>query len=135
MGKRTTSRRLAMQALYEAEHSGKDIEEALQSVFSHEEFMQETRAFAEELARGAFTSSKKIDKVIAGYSKDWPVERMGGVDRNILRLAIFEIEEKKTPAQVVINEAVELTKKYSTQEAAKFVNGILGACIKKKSGA
>jgi len=58
------------------------------------------------------------------------LERMGGVDRNILRLSLYEIREGKTPLQVVINEAVELAKKYSSNEAAKFINGILGAYIK-----
>jgi len=132
MGKRSTSRRLAMQALYEAEYSGADIESALKNVLAHEEFMEETRKFAESLAQGVFLKKDEMDELITKYAIDWPVKRMGGVDRNILRLAFFEITSTETPVQVVINEAVELTKKYSSDEAAKFVNGILGAFVKER---
>lgn len=130
MGKRSTSRRLAMQALFEAEHSTKDIHTSLENVFSHEDYLDETKTFAKELACGVFSKKSEIDALIVKYSIDWSLERMGGVDRNILRLSIYEIREGKTPLQVVINEAVELAKKYSSNEAAKFINGILGAYIK-----
>ena len=130
MGKRSTARRLAMQALYEAEHSTKDIHTSLKNVFSHEGYLDETKTFAKELACGVFLKKSEIDMLISKYSIDWPLDRISGVDRNILSLSLYEIREAKTPPQVVINEAVELAKKYSSKEAAKFINGILGAYIK-----
>ena len=130
MGKRSTSRRLAMQALYQTECARISIKEALDNIFEEEPYIKETKDFSLKLADGTWEQKEEIDKIIKKYSKEWKLERMGGVDRNILRLAIFELMNKETPAQVVINEAVELAKKYSTIEAAKFINGILGAYLK-----
>ena len=131
MGKRTTGRRLAMQALYEADVAGKDIKEAVDDVLKSEEgFHQETKEFARQIAFGAWKKREDIDKDIARLSIGWPLDRIGMVDKSILRLAMYEIEKEKTPHSVVINEAVELAKKYSGAEAAKFINGILGAFIK-----
>lgn len=132
MAKRSTSRRLAMQALFQADHAGGTINEALATLFESEKLIKETRLFAEELATGAWDKKEQSDKIIKKYSKDWKLERMGGVDRNILRLALFELMEGETPVQVVIDEAVELAKKYSSAEAAKFINGILGAYVKNR---
>jgi N utilization substance protein B len=126
MGKRSTSRRLAMQALYQAEISGINIKEAMENLFAQEKLIKETREFSADLAEGAWEDREEIDKLIKKYSREWKLERMGGVDRNILRLALYELMEGETPPQVVINEAVELAKKYSSPEAAKFINGILG---------
>jgi N utilization substance protein B len=130
MAKRSTSRRLAMQALFQADHAGGTIRAALEALFESEKLIAETRLFAEELAEGAWDKKAQSDKIIKKYSKDWSIERMGGVDRNILRLALFELMEGETPVQVAIDEAVELAKKYSSNEAAKFINGILGAYVK-----
>jgi len=130
MGKRSTSRRIAMQALYQAECARISIKEALDNIFEEEHYIKDTKDFSRSLACGTFERKEEIDKLIKKYSKEWKLERMGGVDRNILRLAIYELMIKETPAQVVINEAVELAKKYSTIEAAKFINGILGAYLK-----
>lgn len=130
MAKRSTSRRIAMQALFQADHAGIPIKEALELLFESEKFVEETRLFAEELAKGSWDKKEQSDKIIKKYSKNWSIERMGGVDRNILRLALFELMEGETPVQVAIDEAVELAKRYSSDEAAKFINGILGAYIK-----
>ena len=130
MAKRSTSRRISMQALFQADHAGIPIKEALANLFESEKFVEDTRRFAEELAEGAWGKKEQSDKIIKQYSKDWSIERMGGVDRNILRLALFELMESETPVQVVIDEAVELAKRYSSDEAAKFINGILGAYVK-----
>jgi N utilization substance protein B len=127
MGKRSTSRRLAMQAIYQAEMSGMSAGEALKNILEAEKFIPETREFAEKLAEAAWQEREENDKIISSLAKEWPLERIGKVDRSILRLAIHEIKSGETPASVAINEAVELAKKYSGEEAAKFVNGILGA--------
>lgn len=130
MGKRSTSRRVAMQALYQADLAKINIHQALNNLFDQEKYIAETRKFSEELAAGAWQKKEPIDEIIKKYSKDWKIERMGGVDRNLLRLALFELMEGSTPPQVIINEALEMAKKYSSDEAAKFINGILGAYLK-----
>lgn len=131
MGKRSTSRRLAMQALYQAEISGIDVDEALRNILEADEFIPETREFAEKLARAAWEEREANDKIIKSLAIDWPLDRIGKVDRGILRLAFHELNSGETPVSVVINEAVELAKKYSSEEAAKFINGILGAYLRK----
>ncbi|OGB89182.1 transcription antitermination factor NusB [candidate division WOR-1 bacterium RIFCSPHIGHO2_01_FULL_53_15] len=132
MAKRTTARRLAMQALYQAESANIGIDEALENIFSAEEkLFGETKSFAEKLAREAWADRADSDKVIEEFAIDWPLERIGKVDRGILRLAVHEIRSKETPASVVADEAVELAKKYSSPEAAKFINGILGSYLRK----
>lgn len=127
MGKRSTSRRISMQALYQAECAGIDIKQALENIFEQDKYIKETRDFSAELAQGAWKNLDRIDKIIEKYSREWRLERMGRVDRNILRLALYELTGTDMPAQVVIDEAVEIAKKYSAPEAARFINGILGA--------
>ena len=121
-----------MQILYQIDISQVPIAEALSSILEGEEkFLEETKEFAKKLAEGTLKHQTEIDMTIKSLSKDWPIERMSLVDRNILRLALYELNyEKETPASVVINEAVELAKKYSTTEAAKFINGVLGGFLK-----
>lgn len=84
--------------------------------------------FASQLARGAWEERSDIDPIIEKYASGWTLERMANVDRNLLRLCLFEITKREDiPASVSINEAVELAKKYSTADSAKFINGILGS--------
>jgi N utilization substance protein B len=128
MGKRFTSRRLAMQALYQAEIAKTEISQAIANVFTEQEYLADTTDFATKLALGTWEKKDEIDEIIRTKTKDWDLERLTGVDRNILRLALFEMTFlPKTPVAVVINEALEMAKKYSTPESAKFINGILGA--------
>jgi N utilization substance protein B len=131
MGKRSTARRLAMQAVYQAEVAGLDIETALQNISKTEKFIPETIEFAGSLAKGAWEAREEIDKSILKFAIDWPLDRIGKVDRSILRLAIHELDLGETPASVIINEAVELAKKYSG-ESAKFINGILGTYVRRE---
>lgn len=82
--------------------------------------------FANRLFKGTVAKLPEIDTLIQNHAKNWRLERMAAVDRNILRLAVYEfLEEPETPKPVVINEALEIAKKYSTDESAQFVNGIL----------
>ena len=131
MGKRSTARRLAMQALYQADLSGIKIDEALGNVCKSEKFMSATIDFAAVLAGKAWENKKQIDRIISDLSIDWPLERLGKVDRSILRLALQELKLGETPAPVIVDEAVEMAKKYSSSEAPKFINGILGAYLRK----
>jgi len=132
MGKRTTARRLAMQAIYQAEVSKIDVLEALKNLTEEEHFIPETIEFAKELAQFSWNKKEEIDQIVKKLSIDWSLDRIGKVDSSILKLAIGEIMLAKTPHSVIINEAVELAKKYSTVEAAKFINGILGAYVRER---
>lgn len=87
--------------------------------------------FARDLVQGTWERKEALDQIIATYAKDWTVERMPGVDRNILRLAIYEINHRDdVPDGAAADEAVELAKLYSTAESGKFINGILGNVIR-----
>ena len=119
-----------MQAVYQAEVAGIEIEQSLLNLFENESFVPETIDFARELAISAWTQREKIDGIISKLAIEWPLDRIGKVDRSILRIALSELIGKDSPPSVVINEAVELAKKYSSGEAAKFINGILGAWLK-----
>lgn len=130
MGKRTTARRLAMQAIYQSELSGTDIDKALDDLFEEENVPEDTRKFALKLARGAQGSKGELDKKITEISRNWANDRINAINMSILRLAFYElIHEKDTPKAVVIDEALELAKRYSDEESAKFINGILGSAV------
>jgi len=133
MGKRNTSRRLAMQALYQADLAKIDTKTALENITEADKYIPETLEFEASLANAAWAGKEGLDQVISQFSIDWSLDRIGKVDRSILRLAIQEIKMGDTPASVIINEAVELAKKYSGQEAAKFINGILGSYVRNEA--
>lgn len=129
MRKRRAAREQALRWLYEIDVGKTPIEEAVTE--AQMELDEEGLAFAQELLRGAAGNVKEIDGLIARYAKDWSLDRMPAVDRNILRLAIFEILHlPDVPPSVSVDEAVELAKRYSTAESSKFVNGVLGALLR-----
>lgn len=118
---------MALQLLFAIETSQTDPDEVI-SIFRQEykNTLPEIREFAETLIRGVSKRLSKIDAIIASHAKNWEFSRIAIVDRNILRLGIFELlEMKDTPKAVVINEAVELAKTFSTEDSPGFVNGIL----------
>jgi len=129
MGSRTKARECALQALYQLDTSGGDPREALRGVLSHFEESPsdgETARFAEELVRGVQTERAQIDHLIQESSTNWKLERMARVDRNILRLAVYELLRRgDVPVRVTLNEAIELGKKYGSEESSAFVNGVL----------
>ena len=130
MAKRSTARRLAMQALFEADIRQESIIALLEDVLSREVVHPETRQVAHTLATLTWEKKETLDQEISERSKGWSVERLSVVDRNILRLALYELRfTPETPPAVVINEAVELAKRFSTDESPKFINGILGAAV------
>jgi len=130
MGKRTTARRLAMQAIYQSEISKTDIDQALDNLFEEEGLPEETKIFARHLAKEAQNNKDKLDSKITEFSKNWSIDRINMINKSILRLAFYELLfEKDTPKPVVINEALELAKKYSDEQSAKFINGILGSAV------
>lgn len=129
MGARATGRKLAMQALYQSEIRGGDISDVIQVFLKESQFAAETVKWAIELAEGAWEYRKDADQLIKEYAANWDLDRINPVDRNIMRLAIFEIDKMETPNSVVLNEAIEISKKYSTDESPKFINGILGKYV------
>jgi N utilization substance protein B len=127
MGKRRQARILALQVMYQYDAGHRPTDEIFSSFWeTQEETTAEVRHFVEELVSGFLEHSEKIDLLIGDYSRHWEPERMAVVDRNILRLAIFELLYREDiPPKVTINEFVDVAKKYSTEESGAFVNGIL----------
>ncbi len=119
---------MAMQALYQTDISSVGIEEALKSVHSDEKAADATKEESSVLARGVFARLKEIDDKISSKLAQWPIDRLGSVDRNIIRVAAYEMfNVKKDPLAVIINESVELAGKFSSEDSPAFVNGVLGS--------
>ena len=126
MGLRRIARECALQMLYEFDVGRNPEEEILRTFWQRNDHPARVGDFANELFLGTITRLDEIDAVIQQHTKNWRLGRMAVVDRNILRLAVFEfLSGSRTPETVVINEALEIARKYSTQESALFVNGIL----------
>ena len=128
VGERRKVRALALKVLYEVDSVGHDMDETLTRFLAEEGLSEENAAFARELVSGVVQNREKIDHNIQSFAPAWPVEQIPVVDRNILRLAIFEILlDNKVPVKVAINEAVELAKTFGSDNSSKFVNGVLGS--------
>ena len=127
MGRRRQGREIALQALYIMDTSGTPEAEAFAIVNRREEPGDEkTLQFARELIRGATSHGPELDRLIEGAAQNWALARMAAVDRNVLRLSAFELLHRvETPVNVVIDEAIEIVRKYSTEDSTRFVNGIL----------
>ena len=124
--RRTKSRERALQALYQIDVAATDLDEALARFWpSFEPVEREVRDGAEELVRGVARHRREIDEAIEQVSTNWRMDRMAKVDRNVLRLAAFELLRTDVPVKVVINEAIELGKKYGSESSGAFVNGVL----------
>lgn len=127
MGTRRKARVRALQALFEIDSVGHDRDEVLGRPTEEEPLEEEAAVFMRDLVEGVLGNEEEIDRVIALYAPAWPVAQMALIDRNILRLAIFEILfNNKVPVKVVINEAVELAKMFGGDNTPKFINGVLG---------
>lgn len=126
MRKRTRARELALQLLYQIDVRGEDLLDDLDDLLLDTGKEEEVRAFAKELVLGTVEHREECDRHIKDVAEHWDIRRMATVDRNILRLAVFEMTSRDDiPEKVSINEAIELGKKYSTGNSGAFVNGIL----------
>lgn len=126
MGSRRKAREIALQLVYSTDFCADKVEEHLSLYWECYPSEYEIMEFANTLVRGTMANLAIIDGLITRYTKNWNLKRMASVDRNILRIAIYElVYYRQTPINVVINEAVELAKKFSTIESGGFVNGIL----------
>lgn len=128
---RHESRLLAVQFLFQREFNTGDLAEALTLFWEGRKTGDKVRAFAEELIRGVETRLGELDDTLKTYAENWDINRMAVVDRNILRVGLFEMRHRPDiPPVVSINEAVELAKEFSGLEAGRFVNGILDRASK-----
>lgn len=130
MRKRTLARECALKILYQIDitKTKKSHKDSCDNFWAHceDEIEPSVREFAQSLVDGTVANSEKIDGMISKYADNWQIGRMALVDRNILRMATFELLfAKETPPKVIINEAVEIAKKYGDVDSGKFVNGIL----------
>jgi len=127
MGRRRKAREVALQFLYQLDlHSEDDPTPHAEEFWARHPVDDETRRFADALVRGAKQNQPKADDLIRQYVEHWDLERMAVVDRNILRLAIYELMwAEDVPAKVAINEAIEIAKKFGTRESSRFINGVL----------
>ena len=132
MGTRHTAREHALQFLYQRELNRDGRDQALAAFWEHFDGRPEGRVFTERLIRGVEAHTPEIDTLIRDQARHWKLERMAAVDRNILRLAVYELLfEPDTPPAVVINEAIELGKRFGSSETAAFLNGVLDGIRKK----
>jgi N utilization substance protein B len=132
MGTRRKSRELALQMLFQAD-MGKQSPEQVRKTFweQRSDVEDETRGFADDLFRVAGERAPEIDALIQQHADNWRVERMAAVDRNILRAGVAEfMAYPTTPKPVVINEALEIARKYSSPESVHFINGVLDSVAK-----
>ena len=126
MGARHSGREAALQMLFQLEASAASASQVIELFWRSFEADPEGRPYADEIVRGVDQKIADVDKKIASASQNWRLERMGRVDRNLLRLGTFELMEKRdVPRAVVIDEAVELAKSYGTEVSSSFVNGVL----------
>jgi len=121
-----------LQMLFQIDITNDRVEEAFSTFFASHKFKLEVIEFAKRIVRGSVEHRGEIDHLIGTTAEHWKMDRMATVDRNILRIAVYEfLYEGTVPKKVAINEALEIAKKYSTSESAQFINGVLDG-IKKK---
>jgi N utilization substance protein B len=123
--RRSEQRRDAVFASYQRDVTGRPLAELI----------ADSKPLTRELAEGVDAEREELDEVIAEYAKGWTVDRIAPLDLNVMRVALFEIEEGETPVEVAINEAVEIAKEYCGADAPKFINGILGAIVREREPA
>ena len=123
-------RLFTLQVLYEADVVRRDATRVLARRLEEESFAESAAAFADNLVRGVLENRDEIDKIISRFAPSWPVSQMATIERNILRLALYEIMmDDETPPKVVINEAVDLARTFGSEASPKFVNGVLGSVM------
>ncbi|MDD2485574.1 MAG: transcription antitermination factor NusB [bacterium] len=131
MGKRSRARERAFQILFQIDVGCIDAGEAIKNTLEETQLSEEARNFAIALVQGTLEHINELDELIAKHARGWTIERMVNVDRTIIRMAVYELlYHTEVPYKVTINEAVELAKKYGTEDSGLFVNGILGGIIK-----
>ena len=130
---RRNGRDLAFRLIFQADVGQRPLDEVFKAARPQTDVAEEVWEFATELASGTWQERGFLDPIIRRLASGWTLERMASADRNLLRLALFEmVRRDDIPPNVSINEAVELAKKYSTVDSAKFINGILGSYARER---
>ncbi len=128
MKPRTRARSLALQALYEIDLTEHPMESVLELRMKERELDADLADFACRIVRGVHPLRKLLDAYIAEHAPEWPIEQVSVIDRNLIRMAVWEFAVNgETPVKVAINEAVELAKRYGSDSSSRFVNGVLGS--------
>jgi N utilization substance protein B len=126
MGSRRKARECALQVLYQMDVSGASAQDALATFWSNFEHGADVAEFATHLVRGVQEHLGAIDEIIQESSRNWKLDRMARVDRNILRMAVFELLHRpEIPKKVTLNEAIEIAKRFGSEDSSAFINGIL----------
>jgi N utilization substance protein B len=132
MGARRKARELALQMLFQYDMSGNPPDIVIATFEDLEKSKANTRDFATKIFRGTVDHMAKIDEMIQAQADNWRLSRMAVVDRNIIRMSIYEfMHEDDTPKLVIIDEAIEIAKKFGTQKSSQFINGILDGILKR----
>ena len=130
MKSRTKARGFALQALYEVDQSVHPIEGVIQNLSTEFPLEENLYSFAVQIIHGVLPMAEKLDKTIAIFAPDWPIDQVAIIDRNILRIALWELcFEADTPIKVVINESIELAKNFGSDASPRFVNGVMGSLV------
>jgi N utilization substance protein B len=130
-GMRRLARELALRLLYQVDIAQIPLDECFAFAIEHMPIDEAGQQFAYNLASGSLQNRAKIDAIIERFAIGWPPDRQPAPDRNVLRLAVYELlYHPETPPSVVISEAVELAKKYNSDESGKFINGVLASVFK-----
>jgi N utilization substance protein B len=132
MGARRKARELALQMLYQHDLSGNTPDTIVSTFEDLQKSKPNTREFATRIFKGTVDNLTSIDEMIVQQADNWRLSRMAVVDRNIIRMSIYEfLHEKDTPKLVIIDEAIEIAKKFGTQKSSQFINGILDGILKR----
>ena len=132
MGARRKARELALQMLFQRDISGNQPDQIIDTFEELQKSKPNTRDFATKIFRGTVAHVDAIDEMIQNQAENWRLTRMAAVDRNIIRMSIYEfLHETDTPKLVIIDEAIEIAKKYGTQKSGQFINGILDGILKR----
>lgn len=135
MGRRTKARECAFQMLYQWDITREPIERVIESYWKVRTTTDLTRSMAERLASGAQGQVERIDQEISAVSKNWRFDRIAAVDRNIIRIGVFElVNDAETPSPVIIDEAVEMARRFGEADSTVFVNGVLDAIMRRVRG-
>jgi len=128
LGKRRRARECALQMLFQIDLIGVEPAEVYAQFWKAHDAEEDVRTFSQELVDGVYAVREQLDAKIAEAAERWRIERMAVVDRNVLRMALYEMNRQpQTPAAVVIDEAIEVARRFGSEESAKFVNGVLDA--------
>ena len=134
-GARRKARAIIFQALYEIDSTGHNADDVVNHLLAEGELSDDNNTFVRQQVSAIIKNKRQLDENIERFAPAWPVKQLPAVDRNILRLAIFELlMDNKVPTSIAINEAVELAKKFGSDSSARFVNGVLSSVSKLATG-